>query len=200
VFIGREVETFLWNAGTYVPKLYGVTSQLRIKSFLCFNVHRAVHHNIASVVKPTRGTSLSNYFILDWNSTCFGRSFRPSSGVRDCTYSNRHMSNRYYYLQADIQQTVHTATGICQTDNAICKQTVHYCYLQADIQQTVHTATGICQTDTAICKQSAVSVWHLPVAVCAVLNSWWWTERPSETCRVSFQNKINLIHWCIWLI
>jgi len=23
--------------------------------------------------------------------------------------------------------------------------------------------------------------------VCTVLNCWWWTERPSETCRVSFQ-------------
>ena len=49
-------------------------------------------------------------------------------------------------------------------------------------------------------KQTAVSVWQTPVAVCTVLNSWWWTERPSETCRVSFQNKINLIHWYIWLV
>jgi len=49
-------------------------------------------------------------------------------------------------------------------------------------------------------KQTAVSVWHVPVAVCTVLNCWWWTERPSETCTVSFQNKINLIHWCIWLV
>ena len=49
-------------------------------------------------------------------------------------------------------------------------------------------------------NQSAVSVWHTPVAVCTVLNCWWWTERPSETCRVSIQNKINLIHWCIWLV
>jgi len=24
----------------------------------------------------------------------------------------------------------------------------------------------------------------MPVAVCTVVNSWWWTERPSETCRV----------------
>jgi len=30
--------------------------------------------------------------------------------------------------------------------------------------KTVHTATGICQTDTA----PAVSVWHIPVAVCTV--------------------------------
>jgi hypothetical protein len=30
-------------------------------------------------------------------------------------------------------------------------------------------------------KQVAISVWHMPVAVCTVLNSWWWTERPSKT-------------------
>jgi hypothetical protein len=28
--------------------------------------------------------------------------------------------------------------------------------------------------------------------VCTVLDSWWWTERPSETCKVLFQNKTNL--------
>jgi len=33
-------------------------------------------------------------FILEWHCTCFGRSFRPSSGFQDCTYSNRHLSNR----------------------------------------------------------------------------------------------------------
>ena len=33
--------------------------------------------------------------ILEWNSTCFGRSFRTSSGITDCTYS-------------------------CQTDTAVC--------------------------------------------------------------------------------
>jgi len=40
------------------------------------------------------------------------------------------------------------------------------------------------------CYQTAVSVWHVPVAVCTVLDSWWWTERPSKTCSMSFQNKI----------
>jgi len=43
-------------------------------------------------------------------------------------------------------------------------------------------------------KQSAEPVWHIPDAVCTVLDSWWCTERPSETCRVLFQNKINLRH------
>jgi len=37
-------------------------------------------------------------FILVKRSTCFGRSFRPSSGAQDCTYSNRNMSNSCCYL------------------------------------------------------------------------------------------------------
>jgi hypothetical protein len=39
-------------------------------------------------------------FILERHSICFGRSFRPSLGVQDCTYSNRLMSNRYCRLLA----------------------------------------------------------------------------------------------------
>jgi len=38
-------------------------------------------------------------------------------------------------------------------------------------------------------KQVAVCVSHMSVFVCTVLNFWWWTERPSETCTVLFQNK-----------
>jgi len=53
-----------------------------------------------SIVKPTRCTSVSNYFILEWHSTCFRWSFRPSSRVQDCTYGNRHTSDRYFRLLA----------------------------------------------------------------------------------------------------
>ena len=43
-------------------------------------------------------------FVLFWNNSAhFGRSFRPSSGVHDCTYSNRHLSNRYCCLLASNQ-------------------------------------------------------------------------------------------------
>jgi hypothetical protein len=38
-------------------------------------------------------------------------------------------------------------------------------------------------------------IWNIPDAVCTALDSWWWTERPSETCRVLFQNKINLRYY-----
>jgi hypothetical protein len=78
-----------------------------------------------SIVKTNSCTASQIYFILEQHSTCFGRSFRQSSGVYDCTYSIRYKSYRF-----------------CD------------CFL-AD-------------------------------AVCTVLDSWWWTERPSETCRVLF--------------
>jgi len=54
-----------------------------------FDAHGAVHRNIISIVKPTRCTNVSNLFILEWHYTGFGWSFRPSSGVKDCTYSNQ---------------------------------------------------------------------------------------------------------------
>jgi hypothetical protein len=37
-------------------------------------------------------------FILVKRSTCFERSFRPSSGTQNCKYSNRRMSNSCCYL------------------------------------------------------------------------------------------------------
>ena len=75
-------------------------------------------------------------FILVKRSTCFRRSFHPSSGAQNCTYSNRYMSNKQLLLPA---------------------------------------ANSSCSTYT--------------VAVCAILSSWRWTERPSETCRAFYKNK-----------
>ena len=49
-------------------------------------------------------------------------------------------------------------------------------------------------------KQLTESVWHITDAVCTVLDSWWWMERLSKTCRVLLQNKINLRNWCISLV
>jgi len=39
------------------------------------------------ITKPTRCTNFSNLF-LEWNSTCFGQSLCPSSGVQHCTHGN----------------------------------------------------------------------------------------------------------------
>jgi len=38
-------------------------------------------YSAISIVKPTRYTISQIYFILEQQSTCFGRSFRPLSGI-----------------------------------------------------------------------------------------------------------------------
>ena len=38
-------------------------------------------------------------------------------------------------------------------------------------------------------------VWHIPLLSVQWINSWWWIEELSETCRVSCQNKfVKLVH------
>jgi len=41
-------------------------------------------------------------FIIVKRSTCFGRSFCPSSGAQNCVYSNRYMSNSCCYRGRDV--------------------------------------------------------------------------------------------------
>ena len=139
------------------------------------------------------------YFILEWHSTCFGRPFRPSSGFQDCTYSNRHMSERYCCLLARYCSLL---ARYCCLLARYCCLLARYCFLFA--RYCCLLARYCCVLARYCCllasKQTAVSVWQMPVAVCTVLNSWWWTANPSETCRTSLQNTINLIYWCIWLV
>jgi hypothetical protein len=52
------------------------------------------------IVQPTKFACYFKLFIIVKRSTCFERSFRPSSGAQDCVYSN----------------------GICQTAAAIGKE------------------------------------------------------------------------------
>jgi len=37
-----------------------------------------------------------------------------------------------------------------------------------------------------VSRQSAKPVWHISTVVCTVLDSWWWTQKLSETFRVLF--------------
>ena len=71
-----------------------------------FDFHRAVHRNIISIVKPTRCTNVSNLFYF-WNDA-----LHVSDGL-----SVHHQEFK----------TVHTATGICQTDTAVFELAVS-CY------------------------------------------------------------------------
>jgi len=46
------------------------------------------------------------FVLLEQRSTRFGWSFHPPSAVQDCTYSNRHLSNRYCWLLGSKQTAV----------------------------------------------------------------------------------------------
>ena len=70
---------------------------------------------------------------------------------------------------------------------------------------TVHSAMlyviQVCRQDgTAVPSWSCStavhkSVWHIPLLGIQWINSWWWTDELSKTCRVSWQNKfVKLLH------
>jgi len=44
-------------------------------------------------------------------------------------------------------------------------------------------------------KAACKPVWHIPLLSVQWINFWWWTQKLSETCRVSWQNKfLKLVH------
>jgi hypothetical protein len=69
---------------------------------------------------------------------------------------------------------------------------------------TVHSAMvyviHICRqlskrTGWSCSKPVYKSAWHITLLSLQWINSWWWTEEISETCRVSCQNKfVKLVH------
>ena len=118
-------------------------------------------------------------FILEWNSTCFGRSFCPSSAVQYCTYSNRHMSNRYCCLLASKQ----TAVSVWQL------------YVQSwtaddgrrDRPKHVQCLSKINKFDTLV-RLIGFTIEMLQSVL----------AMPNGTCRISLI-QINLMHDCTWL-
>jgi hypothetical protein len=48
------------------------------------------------------------------------------------------------------------------------------------------------------CQQTCMTY---NIVVCTVKNSWWWTEKLSETCRIPFQNKFEkLVHLVFFIM
>jgi len=155
--VGNKIE---WNT-QFVD--YFVILDLNIeKKWWCFSV---------PTVQPTRRTSYLKLFILEKRSTYFRLSLRPSSGAQNCAYSN----------------------GICQTAAATCChlymfRTVFPSIIRSSklrIQQ-LYMSNSCCYLLLSGMRWIAggiSSCLTYTVAVYAVLSSWWWTGRPSETCR-----------------
>ena len=42
---------------------------------------------------------------------------------------------------------------------------------------------SVCELELTHASGRSKQAWHIPDAVCTVLNTWWWAEKPPETCR-----------------
>ena len=64
------------------------------------------------------------------------------------------------------------------------------------VHSTIVYVIQVCRqlSSRSICSCST-AVWHTPLLSVQWINSWWWTDELSETCRVSCQNKfVKLMH------
>ena len=93
--------------------------------------------------------------------------------------------------------------------NILRYETVHVSgSSSAHYQEFIHCtlSNGICHTGlktaferyqdgTADAVPCSKAVWRIPLLSVQRINSWWWAEELSETCRVSWQNKfVKLVH------
>jgi len=70
------------------------------------------------------------------------------------------------------------------------------------VLKVVNTATGICQTDTAVCllassRQYLFDKCMLQYVQFLIPDDGWKARSKHVDC---YSNKINLRHWCIWLV
>ena len=92
------------------------------------------------------------------------------------------VSNLFYW-----SNTLHVSDGL----------SVHHQELK-----TVHTAAGICQTDTAVCLLASSRQYLFDICLLLYVQSLTpddgRKDRPKHA--ECYSNKINLRHWCIWLV
>jgi hypothetical protein len=138
--------------------------------------------------------------ILVKHSTCFGWSFRPSSGAQDSTYSNRQMSNRCrYLLLAGTRwnwESFRPSSGAqdCTYSNRNMSNSCRYLLLagtrwnwvlKSSNPTTLMTGCSNGHTNARCCRYSDMS-------------SWWWVEMPPETCKAVYGYKWN-VYICSFL-
>ena len=112
-------------------------------------------------------------FILVKRSPCFGWSFGPSSGAKNCTYGNRHMSNSKSW------EAHNPSNSSIFFFDAVNSELISW------ISSLPSDKTSFAKL--VICPVSVER--HTHIAACSVLSFWWWTERPSETWRAFYKNK-----------
>jgi hypothetical protein len=120
-------------------------------------------------------------FILSWNSTCFGQFVCPSSGVYSLYTQQWCMSYRF--------------VDSCRAGLYFVMKPYMFRTVRLFIIRSLFTVHSAMVYVIQVCRQLSSrtgSAWHIPLPSVQWTNSWWWTDEPSETCRVSWQNKVLL--------
>jgi len=159
-------------------------------------------------------------FILAWNSTCFGQFLCPSSGVYSLYTKQWYMS--YTFVDSFRAGPRWNLLGVsCFSPHILIYLIAAfvlynfsllflYWYVSfAFLALTNFTFVWPCivtnffimkptrciHPSCSTARQFDKPVWHIPLLSLWWINSWWWTEELSETCRVSCQNKfVKLVH------
>jgi hypothetical protein len=115
----------------------------------------------------------------------------------------------FYEIKANINVGFFIVKPTRCTDftNLFCHETLHVLEIPLSLIRrlfVVHSAmVYVIQalytqlaSRTWSCSQAVHKpVWHIPLLSVQWINSWWWTEELSKTCRVSWQNKfVKLVH------
>jgi hypothetical protein len=98
---GTPLETCWAFNERYNNKLYYKVASC----WLFLLIHTTMLHGSMNI------TDAKFFEFIEYRSTCFGRSFRPSSGAQDCTYNFRYMSISCPLVSC--QQTCMTYTCSC---------------------------------------------------------------------------------------
>jgi hypothetical protein len=85
---------------------------------------------------------------------------------------------------------------LCPSSGVYSMYTRHW-YMSYRFEDSFWAGPGWNSVPSWSCSKAVctVPVWHIPVLSVHWINSWWWAEEQSETCRVSCQSKSgNLVH------
>jgi hypothetical protein len=141
-----------------------------------------------SIVKPTRCTNVSNLFYFAMTLYMF-RTVFPSI-IRS--------SRLYIKQQAFVKEILLSAWYIVIVKPTRCTSVPNLLYFGMTLYMFRKVFPSVIRSSRLYIQQKEFVKQTLLYV--QSWNSWWWTEGPSETCRVSFQNEINLIHWWILLV
>jgi len=99
-------------------------------------------------------------------------------------------------------ETLHVSDSSSVHHQEFIHCTLKQWYMSYRFVDSFRTGPGWNRVPSWSCSKALFKpVWHIPVPSVQWINSWWWVEEVSETCRVSCQNKFGkLVHLVVFII